>query len=404
MTEEPSTSTVTAKIIPIEDVIIGNRFRKDLGDINSLAQSIHEIGLLHPIVINENNELVAGQLRLEACKKLGWTKIACRVVNISDIIKGEFIENIARKDFTFSERQAILQEIESKRIGHRVSKESSANLQTFQKDNKGKPSVNIVADYTGGSPRQLSKEKAIVQAVKEKPQLKRIIEKLDRDEISVNEAEQTIKFEEEFDAEQKKLGKWRRLRDEVMKEDGNKCRECEDASHLDVYTITPYHDKYDKENLETLCKDCHELKMEFHDEFALPKRLTSIFQYLTCMSGKKWFQYDTVGYLAAKKEKEKERQSASPSSVGYSSYDDYMEWMAASPYAKLKRAPIEEFVSTTRQYRKSLVEKDKSPLGDREIYFTQSVLHDLLPILKDYSEMIDKEAEARRTKAAMQGV
>jgi hypothetical protein len=27
------------------------------------------------------------------------------------------------------------------------------------------------------------------------------------------------------------------------------------------------------------------------------------------MSGKKWFQYDTVGYLAAKKEKEKERQS-----------------------------------------------------------------------------------------------
>jgi ParB family transcriptional regulator, chromosome partitioning protein len=145
--------------------------------------------LLHPIVINENNELVAGQRRLEACKTLGWIKIACRVVNISDIIKGEFIENIARKDFTFSERQAILQEIESKRIGHRVSKESSANLQTFQRDNKGKPSVNIVADYTGLSPRQLSNEKDVYMHAKSNPQeFGYLIKELDNGDITVNAA------------------------------------------------------------------------------------------------------------------------------------------------------------------------------------------------------------------------
>jgi len=52
----------------------------------------------------------------------------------------------------------------------------------------------------------------ITQAVKQKPQLNYIIGKLDRGEISVNEAEETIKFEEEYDAEQKEKGKWRRLR------------------------------------------------------------------------------------------------------------------------------------------------------------------------------------------------
>ena len=42
--------------IPIDSVIITNRIRKDFGDINSLAESISTVGLLQPIVINENNE------------------------------------------------------------------------------------------------------------------------------------------------------------------------------------------------------------------------------------------------------------------------------------------------------------------------------------------------------------
>jgi ParB family transcriptional regulator, chromosome partitioning protein len=51
----------------ISDIKIGNRFRKDLGDIQNLADSIREIGLLQPVVVNENNDLIAGQRRIEAC-------------------------------------------------------------------------------------------------------------------------------------------------------------------------------------------------------------------------------------------------------------------------------------------------------------------------------------------------
>ncbi len=61
--------------------------REPVGDVESLAKSISEIGLLSPININVNNELVAGNTRLEACKLLGWTQIPATVVNIKDTSK-----------------------------------------------------------------------------------------------------------------------------------------------------------------------------------------------------------------------------------------------------------------------------------------------------------------------------
>ena len=35
--------------IKITDIKIGPRHRKDMGDLESLAQAIQEVGLLHPI-------------------------------------------------------------------------------------------------------------------------------------------------------------------------------------------------------------------------------------------------------------------------------------------------------------------------------------------------------------------
>jgi hypothetical protein len=179
----------TAETRRIEDIIIGDRFRKDLGDIDSLANKIDDVGLLEPIGITPDNILIYGARRIAAYKRLGRGEIPVIVIPLEDIIKGQLIENTARKDFTFSERQAILQEIERQRIGHRVSKESSANLQTFQKDNKGKPSVNIMADYTGLSPRQLSKEKDVYVHAKSNPEeFGYIIKELDNGDITINAA------------------------------------------------------------------------------------------------------------------------------------------------------------------------------------------------------------------------
>jgi len=57
--------------VKIDEVRIAKkRFRKDLGDINSLVDSIKSNGLIHPIVVTQNNELISGLRRLEALKQL----------------------------------------------------------------------------------------------------------------------------------------------------------------------------------------------------------------------------------------------------------------------------------------------------------------------------------------------
>jgi ParB-like chromosome segregation protein Spo0J len=372
--------TNTTKTIKIEDIKVGNRFRKDLGDIDDLANSIKKYSLFHPIVINENNELVAGQRRIEAAKKLGWNEIPYTVVNISNLIDGELTENIVRKDFTFSERQAILDEVENGRLGHRQKKGS--NLQPFQEQNKAKKSVNIVADYTGISPRQLSKEKAIVQAVEQKPHLEYLVKKIDNGEMSVNEADETIKY---LDEDSKKRGKWFKLKEEVLKGDSYKCRQCGTELHLDVYTISPYHDKNELENLETLCKDCHKLNMQFGGNGIITS-LAWIFQHLTGMTGKRYFEYSTIGGNILYDIVRNKELSA----------DD--EQMKDNPYVKLKRSSNAEIVSKTREHRKQILSSVPFLYGDSAVYVTNAILHELLPVLNDFSEMIDKEAEARRRK------
>ena len=57
--------------ISIKDIIINGRYRKECGDIDILAGNISQLGLLQPIVINENNELIDGQRRILAFESLG---------------------------------------------------------------------------------------------------------------------------------------------------------------------------------------------------------------------------------------------------------------------------------------------------------------------------------------------
>ena len=87
----------------IESIVIGKR-----------ARSISELGLLHPIVIDDKNQLIAGQRRLKACHSLGWENVPVHVVHLEDIVRGEFDENVVRKDFLPSELDAIAKKIEQR--------------------------------------------------------------------------------------------------------------------------------------------------------------------------------------------------------------------------------------------------------------------------------------------------
>jgi len=94
---------------------IGERFRKDLGDLDVLKQSIKDIGLLHPVVVDEGGNLIAGGRRCEAWKQLdrNLNDIPVNVVNIPDALRGEHDENAVRKNFTPSEAVAVWKAMES---------------------------------------------------------------------------------------------------------------------------------------------------------------------------------------------------------------------------------------------------------------------------------------------------
>ena len=49
-----------------------------------------------------------GARRLAAVASLGWTNVAVRVIDMDEIARGEFAENVCRKDFTLSEAVAIV--------------------------------------------------------------------------------------------------------------------------------------------------------------------------------------------------------------------------------------------------------------------------------------------------------
>lgn len=58
-----------------------NNPRKNDGAVDAVAASIKEFGFKVPIVIDGNNEIVAGHTRLKAAKKLKLTEVPCIVAD-----------------------------------------------------------------------------------------------------------------------------------------------------------------------------------------------------------------------------------------------------------------------------------------------------------------------------------
>jgi N6-adenosine-specific RNA methylase IME4 len=131
----------------ISSITIGKRHRRDLGDIDKLAASISEIGLLQPIVTTPDFELIAGRRRIEAAKLLGLKDIAVHVVDIESVVRGEYDENTLRKDFTVSERVAIGGKVE-KLLGKRQGQRTNRLVQNFAQV-KGRKTRELAAQKAG---------------------------------------------------------------------------------------------------------------------------------------------------------------------------------------------------------------------------------------------------------------
>lgn len=102
-------------VVEVDRVRVGHRARREIGDLQTLMDSMSRHGLLNPITVTREFALVAGHRRLEAAKRLGWKAIACRIVESADnetLLEIEIEENSARKDFTSDELADALMELD----------------------------------------------------------------------------------------------------------------------------------------------------------------------------------------------------------------------------------------------------------------------------------------------------
>lgn len=90
----------------IDEIIVRKRVRKDLGDVSQLMESMKNHGLMNPIVVTSEKELIAGHRRLDSAKRLGWKTIEVQVISKPsdyDKLEMEIDENVYRKNLTADE-------------------------------------------------------------------------------------------------------------------------------------------------------------------------------------------------------------------------------------------------------------------------------------------------------------
>ncbi|MGB0453306.1 MAG: ParB/RepB/Spo0J family partition protein [Bacteriovoracaceae bacterium] len=85
--------------IALSDIKVNNPYLRTNTDIEALKKSIDAIGLINPITVNKENELLAGGRRFQAMTELGWEETEVYVVDLTSL-EQELVsidENLVRK-------------------------------------------------------------------------------------------------------------------------------------------------------------------------------------------------------------------------------------------------------------------------------------------------------------------
>lgn len=172
-------------LIDINQIKVSDRIRKDFGGIEELAKDIEQNGLINPIVVTPDYQLIAGERRMRAHQYLGRKEVVVRVMEISDFehqLRLEISENEHRKEFTFSERVEWAKRLEDvERI--KAKERMSAGKENSPEQPSGQVR-DIVADQAGfGSGRTYDKAKFIMENATPE-----IIQQLDAGIISTHKA------------------------------------------------------------------------------------------------------------------------------------------------------------------------------------------------------------------------
>ena len=115
-------------IVPLADIVVkrDERQRRDLENIPELADSIRRLGLIHPLVVTRELQLVTGERRHAACSLLKWTTVPVQYTDELDPLTLQAIEleeNIKRQDISWQDRVNAVRKYHSLRALQSTDKE-----------------------------------------------------------------------------------------------------------------------------------------------------------------------------------------------------------------------------------------------------------------------------------------
>lgn len=178
----------------IADIQVGNRARKDMGDLQPLMDSIEKTGLLQPIGVNQENVLIFGGRRLEAFKLLGRKEIPVWTLDVPSIMQAEYDENEIRKQFDVSERVALadaLMEEERAAAKERMLAGKAADTLGSNDPRVDKGKARKFAAQRAGLGSEGTYQRAKVAVAHGIPE---VVDAMDRGDISPNMASTVAKF------------------------------------------------------------------------------------------------------------------------------------------------------------------------------------------------------------------
>ena len=120
----PGMSTIPLDVIftmqPLEVKVNKDlpRWRREMGDVRELAESIRNKGQIHPILLDRDNNLVCGGRRLAACITAGIPVKAAYTDQVDPLVlrELELEENLRRKAFTPGEEVLAVQELHNLKV------------------------------------------------------------------------------------------------------------------------------------------------------------------------------------------------------------------------------------------------------------------------------------------------
>ena len=165
--------------IDIEKIVIKERMRKlfDEDALQQLTESILQFGQLQPIVIDQSNQLIAGERRLIACKRAGLKEVEIKRREVKDDWERKAIEleeNICREDLTWQEAiegKLELHTLYQEKYGGTITEGGHGGKRATRGADKGW-GVDDTAELLGESHGTVAQDIQLAQAMRDNPSLR----------------------------------------------------------------------------------------------------------------------------------------------------------------------------------------------------------------------------------------